>query len=53
MHQLEIIEVGDELGFIFPDEIVAALNLKIDSSILVEFDERGIRIVASLPMAYK
>jgi hypothetical protein len=49
MHKLKIIEVGEELGIVFPDEMIEAMGLKETSTIIAIPEAGGIRFVARLP----
>jgi len=48
MHKLKIIEVGEELGIVFPDEMIEAMGLKEGSTIIAIPDTGGIRFAARL-----
>ncbi len=46
MHKLKIIEVGEELGIVFPDEMIEAMGLKEGSTIIAIPEAGGIRFEA-------
>ncbi len=44
MHTLKIIEVDGEPAIVFPDEMIAALNLKAGSLLLAIPDAEGFKL---------
>jgi putative addiction module antidote len=49
MTALKIIELGETLGFVFPDEIISALKLKEGDEFILTEDKLGFRLVSANP----
>ena len=48
-HKLEIIELGDELGFLLPDDLVSARNLSEGAILTATAIEGGFLLVPKQP----
>jgi len=42
MDKIEIIEIGDQLGFLLPPRMIEAMALKAGSTLIAFIDSRGI-----------
>jgi hypothetical protein len=47
MHVLEIIEIGDDLGFILPDDLRKKLNARADDMLRIVETTTGFTILAN------
>jgi antitoxin component of MazEF toxin-antitoxin module len=48
-YQIKIVELGDSAGFILPDEMVAALNVKAGDSLRLSVEPDGWLLTAEKP----
>lgn len=53
MTALKIIELGDALGFVLPDEIISVLKLKEGDELILTEDASGFRLIPANPEAQR
>jgi antitoxin component of MazEF toxin-antitoxin module len=48
-HRIQIIEIGDAAGFILPDDMIAALGVKVGDDLILSADSEGWILRAGKP----